>query len=433
MTPEQLKALQDAGFSQAYINQLTAVSDGTARQFSTPGRFREANLRKINLALREKNPEVVKMRESFRRATRKLTKDGQGFDMFDDKKFPVHSDDFSWAKVRARMEEADSASTFPQVLRAGVQNIMNSAYQVVDTTYEDWVKVVNSTKDTELYAPIQGIGFPREVARQEVYPEVTAAGLDISLRNKKYGTMYAVEQELLDDDQTGQFREQTGLMGEYMRLLTEALCYGKLASVANMSYSVLQIPQTETKPSDEANWPWSQAFVGGGKNRPASFGLLNAANLQVAKIGLMNQVNKLGLKMSVNGRRILAGPQYVFDAAVLLNSAYFPSVPSATPGATGAAFSNNPVKGMADLSISRFIFKNDGTVDGTSKAWYLVDDSKPWFVLQMREALSVTQEAPNSGESFNRDVERYKVRSRINADSIDPRFAWQGNDGSVTS
>lgn len=352
-------------------------------------------------------------------------------------KFPVMEDTFSWKGVRRKLEEADAATAFPGVLRAGVQTIANNMYQQIGTTFEDWTKAVSSKRDTELYAPLQGIGFPREVGRQEVYPEVGAAGLDISLVNRKYGDIYAVELELLEDDQTGQFQQQAGMLGEYMKELQEVLCYGKLASVANMFYSVFNVPKTETKDQEEtsASYPWCPAsapFVGNGFNRPASYSILTNTALQAAYIGLMNQVNKLGLKFAVKGNRLLVGPQQIFTASTLLNSAYFPSVPGAA-GSTGGNFAINPVQGLASLTTSRFVFSNDGTVNGNSYAWYLVDDSKPWFVMQLREALLVEQENPTSGDSFNRDVYRFKVRMRGNADFIDPRFAWQGDDGSVTS
>jgi phage major head subunit gpT-like protein len=370
-----------------------------------------------------RSEEVVKLTESIQRR--------HGFNFLTDtEKFPVRESGFSWKSVLSKLEEADSATSFPQVLRAGVQNIANEAYKTVPTSYEDWVTVVNSDKDTELYAPIQGIGFPRQVGRQELYPEVSAAGLDISLKNRKYGTMFAVEDELIQDDQTGQFQKQAALLGEYMKLLVEALVYGKLASVSGMKYAEFDIPVCETKPTDESTYPWTQTFVGGGANRPASYGVLNQANIQSAKIALLNQKNKLGLKMAVDGSRIIHGPKYVFDSAILMNSAFYPSG-AATAGSTGGAFAINPLKGLADITVSRFMFKNDGTVDGTSNAWYLVDDSKPWFIVQLREAMAVLQEAPNAGDSFNRDVVRFKVRMRGNADFIDSRFAWQGNDGSV--
>jgi hypothetical protein len=135
--------------------------------------------------------------------------------------------------------------------------------------------------------------------------------------------------------------------------------------------------------------------------------------------------------MGVNPNRLIISPQNRFTAAILLNSSFYPSVQSATPGAAGNTFAINPIESIAALTISRFVFNNDATVNGTTQAWYLIDDSKPWFVAQIRQAAEVVQENPVAGQSFDRDVIRFKLSLRVNADHIDPRFAWQGDDGSV--
>ena len=371
------------------------------------------------------NAEMKEFREGF--------KTKFGFDMNDATKFPVNEPGFSWKSVRQKLalKEADSGSSFNQVLRAGVQTIVNQMYETVDTTYEDWVHVVQSKMDTELYAPLHGVSFLREVGKQEKYPEVKAAGLDIQLKNRKYGTHYAVEKELLEDDQTGQFAKQVALLGEYAKIVLEVLCMAKLASVNSMAYDVLSIPKSETQPTTESVYPWSTALVGGGANRPSAYGAINQANIQAAFIGLMNQKNLLGLKMMVRPDRLLIGPSKRFDAAVLLNSAYYPSVASATAGTPGTNFAANTLQGIADLTVSRFMFKNDGTVDGSSTAWYLLDSKVPWFLLQIRQSAEVLQENPSAGQSFEQDVIRFKVSLRANADHIDPRFAWQGSDGTA--
>lgn len=340
----------------------------------------------------------------------------------------------AYTKLKERMSEADASSSFQQVLRAGVQTAVNSAYSTTQTTFEDWVKVMPSSKKTELYAPLHGISFPQELGASEPYPEVGAAGLSIQLTNRKYGSMYPVELELLEDDQTGQFSQQAGKLGEYMKLLTEVLVYAKLASKASMQYLNFKIPASETKPADEtAAYPWAPAsapLLGGGFNRPGTYVAFGQTGIQDGIQSLMGQKNLLGIIMQVNPNRVLISPRYNFDSAVLANSAYYPSG-AAAAGATGGAFAINPLKGIYDTSVVRYMFNQNGAVDSQSKAWYLVDDSKPWFILQMREAAVVEQEAPNSGKSFELDQIRFKVRGRMNADFIDPRFAWQGNDGSV--
>jgi hypothetical protein len=343
--------------------------------------------------------------------------------------FPVTDRKFSWKKTLKNLREADSEGAFTQVLRAGVQTIANNAYQTVATTYEQWTQSVASTKIEELYAPLHGVGFPSQIGENEVYPEVGAAGLDIKLRNRKFGTLFPVTKELLNDDQTGQFQKQSGLLGQYAKQVLEVYSYGKLASVANMKYANISVPVSETQPSSESVYPWSTSLQGGGSNRPASYGALNQANIQQGFITLMNQKNLLGLKMSVQPNKIIASPHYNFDLKTLIHSAYYPT--GATAGSTGGAFSINPIEGIADPIISRFVFDHLGSVNADSKAWYIVDSTVPFFVTQVLEAAVIEMENPMSGQSFDRDIVRFKVRIRANADFIDPRFAYQGSDGSI--
>lgn len=423
------------------IDQIKQMSEAN-RESAVTGNGVQINIAKA--ANKAAVAQTVWQSEEIRSQRQSFEKEF-GFDFADSKEFPVHEANFSWKAVarkcgHATVREAVSGSTFPQVLRAGVQTLVNSMYMTVPTTFESWTKTVSSNKDTELYAPLHGISFLREVGKQELYPESRAAGLDIKLVNRKYGEIFAVEKELLEDDQTGQFSQQAALLGEYAKIAIEAFVYAKVAGKftggALANYAGLIIPNTETQPSTEATYPFvpaSAPFVGGGFNRPASYGILTSTTIQAGFIGLMNQLNLLGLKMSVDPDTILIGPQYRFDLAILLNSSFYPSVPSGTAGATGANFAINPIESIAKAVITRFMWKNDATVTGDSKAWYLLDSKKPFFVVQLREAATVEQEAPTSGESFNRDVVRFKLRERFNADYIDPRFIWQGDDGSVTS
>jgi phage major head subunit gpT-like protein len=389
---------------------------------------RARNVKVMERALKS-TPEVKNFSEKMKRMFK--------LDMFNEAAFPVMNEGFSWTALRNKLElkEADASGTFVQFLKAGLQVITNNAYLNHPTTYEEWVHVIQSNKDTEPYAPNHGVAFPRQVGNSELFPEVGAAALDLQIKNLKFGAIYAIERELLEDDQSGSFQMQSAKLGEYMKLLVEVLCYGKLASVSGMQYIDYAIPVSETKPSGEANYPWTPTatpFIGGGFNRATTFALPTRTTLQNAKVALLNQKNLQGIKMNVTGNRLICGPNQEFDVSILLNSAFYPSG-AATAGVTGGAFAINPIKGFAKLTVSPYVFKNDGTVAGDSFAWYLVDDTKPFFVLQLREAMTVEQEAVNSGESFGRDIYRFKGRSRMNADWIDPRFAWQGNDGSVTS
>lgn len=388
----------------------------------TKQQFIERNRKAINRALWQSEDE----REMLNFVQKTF-----GVDARDKAAFPVMEGNYSFGKLRQKLREADNESVFPQLLRAGIQAAVNAAYETVSTTFEEWTTSINSTRLEELYAPVQGIGFPSQLGEGETYPEVGMAALDIKLRNNKYGHMFPFSKELLEDDQTGQVQRQVGLMAEYAKQVLEVVTYGKLASVANMAYSTIKVPTSETKPSTEANYPWtlsSAPFVGGGWNAATPVALSQAA-IQAGIIQMMNQQNLLGLKMSVQPKKAIISPHYRFDLAVLLHSGYYPT--GATAGATGGAFSINPIEGILDMVCSRFVFNNAGSVAADSKAWYLVDSSVPFFVTQVKEAAVVEQENPQSGASFDRDIVRFKMRIRGNADFIDPRFAYRGSDGSV--
>lgn len=391
--------------------------------------------------LRERNEKVLAKHMYENDETKQFrarVKSAYGIDpIADTEKFPVLKESFSWKKFRGQLEEqlreADSETAFRQFLVAGLLQNVAGMYQTAAVTYKDWVTVSATNLLETPIAPLHGLSFPREVGAQSPYPEVAAAALDLKIRAKKYGSMYSIEKELLDDDQTGQFKLQSGMMGEYLQILTEVLCYGKLQSVAGMSYAGFDVPVSETKPSYESNWPWTTSAAplrGGGYNQPASFGALTQSNLQAGIQALMQQKNLLGINMMVNPSRVLISPYYRFDLAILLNSSYYPSG-AAAAGGVGGAFAINPLQGLADATVTRFMPDHNGVFANNSKAWFIVDSTKPWAQALVKVPVAVEQEAPNSGESFNRDIYRFKAYTRMNFDIIDPRFAWRGSNGSV--
>lgn len=371
------------------------------------------------------NKEMREMRESV---------SALGYDMKNPEHFPTADMSFNWGKFKKKvMRETNSASANVQLLRAGVQAAVNNLYPAVDTTYEQWAHVIASSRDTELYAPLNALTFPAELGEGERYIESSVIGLDMKLRNKKFGQMFPVTMELIDDDQTGQFAQKVGEMADYAALVWEVYAYGKLASLsAGCTYGGLTVPASETKPSQESVYPWNgTGFAqGGGVTAPGSYGALTQANLQSAFTALENQLNLQGLKMNVKPDKILIGPFYRWTLATLLNSNFYPSG-AASAGAVGGSLAINVLQGIADPVISRFMFDQSGSANSNSKRWIVCDSSKPAFIVQIREAAKVSQENPESGAGFERDVLRWKLTLRGNADFIDPRFFYQGSDGSV--
>src|SRR6185312_11560048 len=139
------------------------------------------------------NEDVKPLRESIKKAL--------GVDIADAKAFPVMEPGFSFKKMREKaMKESVSASMFPQLERAGIQTLVNSLYESVEVMYDKWTHTVASDKDTELYAPLHGLSFPGQVGAGEKYPESQVLGLDLKLKNYKFGQIFPVQKELLEDD-----------------------------------------------------------------------------------------------------------------------------------------------------------------------------------------------------------------------------------------
>jgi hypothetical protein len=134
--------------------------------------------------------------------------------------------------------------------------------------------------------------------------------------------------------------------------------------------------------------------------------------------------------MAVNPDSIITSPYYRWVLSTLLNSNFYPSG-AAAAGSVGGALAINVLQGIANPVISRFVFDQNGSANSNSKAWFVADTSKPAFIVQMREAASIVQEDPTTGAGFERDIYRWKLRVRGNADFIEPRFFYRGSDGSA--
>lgn len=397
----------------------------------------ESRIKLYRRNTKEQNRKVLESAMNKSENTMKLRKEflSYGLDITDKAKFPVNDPTFSFKEAKRIMQEAVGISGFPQLARAGVQMAFNNAVMAyTDTTYADWTHTQSSDKATELYAPIHGISFLQERGPNGKFIETQVAGLDISLENREFGQILSIDQNILDDDQTGQLAQLAADLAEWTELLKEVYAYGKLNSVAGTNYAGLVVPISETKPSYESNYPYATSaspLRGGGFNRPASFGALSQGNIQTGIIQLQAQLNLLGLKMVVNPKGLMISPAKQFDAAVLMQSSLNPSTAASSAGAVGGAYSINPIKSILDIVVSRFVFDNAGSASGNSSAWYIMDTTKPWFVMQLRDPGSVIMENPESGESFTRKVQRHRLDVRMNADFIDPRFLWQGSNGSV--
>lgn len=321
-----------------------------------------------------------------------------------------------------RLREAQSELTFGQLLRAGILNVFNDIYQAVEVTYDAVVRQAQSNKRQEFYSPLERVGFPKLTERGDQFPETDFKGLDIEVKNDKYGMIMAVERELLDDDQTGQIVQRAGQMGENARIHEEAIVWGSLAGTAG-SFDGEAIPASVTYPTPYVSGVpgVSGGLHGQGRGVNALGGTGYAAarvsqsTIQLAWILAKKMLDQSGRPMLVMPSILSVSPQDVFFAETLLNSDYNPSkasTASGDDGKVGGNFAINPIKNLVGVVATRFL------PDYAA----LLHDAGKGFVFQRRDATEVVQENPQSGPAFSQEIFRYKERSRWKADFIDPKF-----------
>lgn len=328
-------------------------------------------------------------------------------------KFGLDPDSIDWKKAPrtkgffSKLEEAtgeklkegigNSSSSLGQLLRYGVQNFMFDAYKDVPVIYPDLVSMRPSSNRQEWYAPLYGAELPLDVAPGGKFEDSRIQGLDTVVINKKIGRVVSMERELFDDDQTGQLVDRAGRIGKRARYKEE---FDVMATVRGGAYSL-------------------------------ALGNAFAANTALSQLALENADIALHAIRDPLGNRMLVMPGYLlvstsdkFNAAKLLNSSLQPSIPgasgetisSAASGGTGWTMTVNPLQGLYQLGVSRFLGAGD---------WFLLEP-KTSLVWQERDPLEILQEAPNSGASFENDEYRFRIRRRYQSALLESRYIFKG-------
>jgi hypothetical protein len=312
-----------------------------------------------------------------------------------------------WSKLEEACGEklregiGNSSSSLGQLLRYGVQQFMFDAYKDVPVIYPDVVAVRPSSNRQEWYAPLYGAELPQDVAPGGKFEDSRLQGLDTVVINKKVGRVITIERELFDDDQTGQLVDRASKIGKRARYKEE---FDVMAAIRGGTYSTT---------------------IG---NAFASNTALSQLALENADIALQAIRDPLGNRMLVMPGYLLTDPSNKFNAAKLLNSALQPSVPGASgeniavapgvaSGGTGWTMTVNPLQGLYQLGVSRFLGSGD---------WFLMEP-KTSLVFQERDPLEILQEAPNAGQSFENDAYRFRVRRRYQAALLESRYIFKGS------
>ncbi len=338
------------------------------------------------------------------------------------------------AEHYVEMGEATSASAFGQLMRAGVQMLANDWYLRTPVSWTEYILEAPSDKRQEFFSPLNRSTLPKLTRAQQPWKEQPITGEDIELKAKKFMGGEAMEMELWEDDQTGQIRTRAQSLGESQRIIEEIYVAGRLQGLTNYTVSDFVVPasryQTRNANGTVITTPYStNMYETGSGNRPAAFAPINGVTFKQGRAALMNAKDSNGIKILCRPNHVVVSTQDDQNIRTLLESDYWPAVQglggqtsnTASSGALAGVMGKNTFKGLVQFSTNYF-FKD--------WAWVMMERKKgPVFV--RRSPLSVVQENPNAGASFELDEIRWRTRARWEFDFVNARFCWLGNNGDV--
>lgn len=323
--------------------------------------------------------------------------------------------------AEGRLKET-AEGTFGALLRLGVQAMAADyfAWAGSDTVYQDIVDERPSNKYAEFYAPMFGGQLPKPVERSGRYASSYFKGTDSMIINLKFGRLYEFEQELWEDDKTGQIRQRAQQIGEGMRIVQEMWSLARLTGEAQTYPEDLHVPAPQVLQT-----VYSPTLFGpDGGNCAANVGTrLSQPALEEASIAMMKVRDPLKNRILTKMDTLVVSTDDMFVGAKLINSTLQPSTPGTASmvqggttaatgvpgGMTGYVNTINPLYGLYKLKVARYLPRYH---------WYL-GQAKKGLIFQNREPLSIVQENPAAGESFARDILVFRSKSRWEVDWIE--------------
>lgn len=293
-----------------------------------------------------------------------------------------------------------STANFPDALRQGLQVDLFSSYNEAPTTYQQWARVVNSTKQQEEYLFDSSVGMPQIVAEGQSYPEVaTDFDSGLIIRNAKYGYIMSVTEEMQRFDQVGKVREMPELMGRALRLHEEQLCMNVLTTGGNYTRN------STTGDNDQGANTLTTTF--------------DAAGLIIAFNTLRTMKDRRTKQyLNVMPNTLIVTPKLWWAAQQLIGSNQVGRQGGNTTNEVYGTGLNNSFFNVVSTIIVSPQF-------GSSYEWCLME-AKRAVTFQRVEGITLLTEGANAQTEgyFERDVIRYRARNWFGVGMRDDRFAF---------
>ncbi len=293
-----------------------------------------------------------------------------------------------------------TSSDIAGLLTPGLKTAFFGTFDQQGHQYKDIATVIPSDKESEHYAWLGAVPLVNEFTDERVAGAFKE--YDYSIKNKTWESTIAVDRAAIEDDQYGQIAMKAKMMGQSAVQHLDTITYGLLAA-GFTSVCFDGQPYFGTHQQGDAQ-PQTNHGIG----------LLNSVNLQAAITAMMRFTDDRGRPMGIMPDTLVVPPELYWDAAALLNSAFFPDAVVDASQHLAA----NTLKGLLKLTTTPFL--------GDPSSWYLIDSKrvvKP-IILQMRKDFDFQALEQNSETGFMRDVFYYGVRARYNVGFGDWRAAY---------
>lgn len=296
------------------------------------------------------------------------------------------------------MQESNPAgplttTNFPDLLRAGLQFDAWTTYAETPVTYPLYAHMMDSNKPQEEYLFDVPFGTLPVVEEGAPYPEVAAAiGEGKTIKNRKYGMIVSVTEEMQKFDQIGKVRELGELMGRSARRGEEQKVMDALTTLANYT-------RTSTAGDND------EATGNGANQQNLTF---SAANLIIA-FNLLRTMKEpqTGVYYNVRPNTLMVTPKLWWAAQQLLRSPESMRV----GGSTTEVYGTGTINTFFD-AVDTIIVSPEFGASNTAFAWSLFERRRG-LMFQRVEPVQVLIEGKNPSTKgyFERDVLRYRVRN----------------------
>jgi phage major head subunit gpT-like protein len=292
-------------------------------------------------------------------------------------------------------------SDIPNLLLSGLRTEFMGSLKVAPKQYDTLATVIESNKSTETYAWLGSTPSMHEW-KDERIPQ----GLlehNYSIKNRKWESSIAVDQDALDDEQYGQTKVRIRNLAEkavefYDKLAFTLIGQGTGTSgTAGTVYGGVTISCYDGKAYFATNH--SEGESGSQSNRGST--AISTTGVQAAITAMNKFKDDKGENAGVDPNLMVVSPDLQWTAKTLLQSQYVPE-----EGTTTAKLAKNVLAGSMQLLVNRYL------TDATD--WYLFDTAgslKP-LIMQMRKTPEFTSLTNNTESTFMRDKLFYGIKWR---------------------